>query len=94
VVFGDLNDTRSSPAIKELTGKYKSETYLTPIPAKDRQGHAWTYYWDLHDIYSRIDFIMVSKGLRDDVDFTASKIIDDSDWQNASDHRPVLGIFR
>jgi endonuclease/exonuclease/phosphatase family metal-dependent hydrolase len=94
VVYGDLNDTRSTPAIKELTGKYKAANYLTPLAAKDRQGNAWTYYWDLHDIYSRIDFIMVSKALRDEVDYTASKIIDDENWAEASDHRPVLGFFR
>jgi endonuclease/exonuclease/phosphatase family metal-dependent hydrolase len=94
VVYGDLNDTRGSPAIKELTGKTKAPNYLTAIPAKDAQGNSWTHHWDLHDIYSRIDFIMVSKGLRDEVDFAASKIIDDSDWENASDHRPVLGLFK
>lgn len=94
VVYGDFNDTRPTPAIKELTGKYKDPTYLTAIPAKDRQNQAWTYFWELHDIYSRIDFVMVSQGLRNEVNFPESKIIDDADWNEASDHRPVMAIFK
>lgn len=94
IVYGDFNDTRGSRPIKLITGNYNDPTYLTAIPAKDSRNDAWTHYWALHDIYSRIDLIMVSRGIRDDVDFSAAKIIDDTDWNQASDHRPVLAIFR
>jgi endonuclease/exonuclease/phosphatase family metal-dependent hydrolase len=94
VVYGDFNDTRATPAIKAVTGNYNDPTYLTAIPAKDSDGHAWTYHWPLHDIYSRIDFIMVSRGIRGDVVFEAAKIIDDPEWDEASDHRPILAIFK
>jgi endonuclease/exonuclease/phosphatase family metal-dependent hydrolase len=94
VVYGDFNDTRATPAIKAITGNYNDPTYLTAIPAKDSRDHAWTHHWALHDIYSRIDFIMVSRGLRGDVDFEAAKIIDDADWEKASDHRAILAIFK
>jgi endonuclease/exonuclease/phosphatase family metal-dependent hydrolase len=94
VVYGDFNDTRATPAIKTITGNYNDPTYLTAIPAKDSRDHAWTHHWALHDIYSRIDFIMVSRGLREDVDFQAAKIIDDVDWDKASDHRAILAIFK
>ncbi len=94
VVYGDFNDTRSTPAIKAITGNYNDPTYLTAIPAKDSHGEAWTHHWALHDIYSRIDFVMVSRGLRSDVDFPAAKIIDDADWDKASDHRAILAIFK
>ena len=33
VVYGDFNDTRATPAIKQITGKYNDPTYLTAIPA-------------------------------------------------------------
>ena len=94
VVYGDFNDTRPTPAIKAVTGNYNDPTYLTAIPAKDSDGHAWTYHWSHHDIYSRIDYIMVSRGLREDVVFEAAKIIDDAEWDEASDHRPILAIFQ
>lgn len=94
IVYGDFNDTRSTPAIKALTGRYNDPTYLTAIPAKDSRGHAWTHHWAINDIYSRIDFVMVTRGMKPDVDFHAAKIIDDEDWSDASDHRPILAIFR
>ena len=94
VVYGDFNDTRATRSIKTITGSYNDPSYLTAIPAKDSKQHAWTHHWAPHDIYSRIDFIMVNRTLRSDVDFPAAKIIDDEGWDKASDHRPVLAIFR
>ena len=94
IVYGDLNDTRATPAIKVVTGKYNSPTYLTAIPVKDTAQTAWTHYWALNDIYSRIDYVMVSRAMKPDVDFRSSKIIDDADWNGGSDHRPILAIFR
>lgn len=94
IVFGDFNDTRATRTMKVITGNYNDPTYLTAIPAKDSQQHAWTYHWGLHDIYSRIDFITVSRQLRQEVDFPAAKIIDDPGWDTASDHRAILAIFR
>jgi len=94
VVYGDLNDTRATPAIKAITGKFNAPTYLTAIPAQDSAKTAWTHHWAINDIYSRIDFIMVSPALKPEVDFPAAKIIDDADWSQASDHRAILAIFR
>jgi endonuclease/exonuclease/phosphatase family metal-dependent hydrolase len=94
IVYGDFNDTRGTRSIKTITGNYNDPTYLTAIPAKDSQQTAWTHHWGLHDIYSRIDFITVSRPLRQEVDFPAAKIIDDAGWDNASDHRAILAIFR
>ena len=94
VVYGDFNDTRPTRAFKTVTGSYNSPDYLTALPAKDSRGHAWTHHWAPHDIYSRIDFITVSRALRQELDFKASHIIDDPEWDQASDHRPILAIFR
>jgi endonuclease/exonuclease/phosphatase family metal-dependent hydrolase len=94
VVYGDVNDTRPTPAFKTLTGSYNDPGYLTALPLKDSRGHAWTHHWAPHDIYSRIDFITVSRSLRPEVDFRASYIIDHEDWASASDHRALLAIFK
>lgn len=94
VVYGDFNDTRATPAIKMITGNNHDPTSLTAIPGKDSRGDTWTYNWALQDLYSRIDYIMVSRALREEVDFPAAKIIDDVGWDTASDHRPVLAVFR
>jgi len=94
IVYGDFNDTRASHPIKLITGNYNDPTYLTAIPAKDSRNDAWTHHWAPHDIYSRIDLIMVSQGMRKDVNFPAARVIDDADWNLASDHRAILAIFR
>jgi endonuclease/exonuclease/phosphatase family metal-dependent hydrolase len=94
IVYGDFNDTRPTKTMKTVTGSYNDPGYLTALPVKDSRGEAWTHYWSLHDIYSRIDFITVSRALRPEVDFHASHIIDDEDWNKASDHRPLIGIFK
>lgn len=94
ILYGDFNDTRATPPIKTITGNYNSPTYMTAIPAKDSHGEAWTHFWKSNDIYSRIDFIMVSAAMKPDVDFHAAKIIDDPEWNDGSDHRPILAIFK
>lgn len=94
VVYGDFNDTRPTRTFKTATGNYNDPGYLTAVPVKDSRGHAWTHHWAPHDIYSRIDFVTVTRALRREVDFPASYIIDDADWEQASDHRPLLVIFR
>lgn len=94
VVYGDFNDTRPTTAFKTVTGSYNSPGYLTAIPFKDSRGHAWTHHWAPHDIYSRIDFVCVTRPLRSEVDFRASHIIDDGAWDKASDHRALKAIFR
>lgn len=94
IVYGDFNDTRPSKAFKAVTGSYKDPSYLTAIPFKDSRGDAWTHYWELHDIYSRIDFVAVTRALRPEVEFRDSYLIDDPKWNDASDHRPMVAIFK
>lgn len=94
VVYGDFNDTWGNAALKTIVGSYNDPGYLTAIRASDRAGVHWTHYWELHDIYSRFDFVTVSQPLKRDVDFPNSRIIDDPEWKDASDHRPVLAIFK
>ena len=50
--------------------------------------------WAKEDIYSRIDFIFYSQSVKDDVIREESKILDPANWNDASDHRALLGLFR
>ena len=93
VVYGDVNDTRPTRTFKTITGSYNDPGYLTALPLKDSRGHAWTHHWAPHDIYSRIDFITVSRALRPEVDFKNSHLLDPPEWDKASDHRALLAIF-
>lgn len=94
IVYGDFNDSRSSVTGKNITGSYNDPGYLTAIPAEDSVGTRWTHHWALHDVYSRIDFIAVSKSLKTGIDFAKARVLDDPEWAKASDHRAVLAVFR
>jgi len=93
VVYGDFNDTRGSVTLKIITGNSNEPTGLTAVPAADRQGERWTHFWELQDIYSRLDYITVTQNLKHEVNPAQTRILDDPQWSAASDHRPVLAVF-
>jgi len=94
MVYGDFNDTRNESPIRAIQGRRGSDNYLSTIYLKDREGMSWTHFWEYADIYSRIDYIMVSPGLHPEVDFNECKILWRQDWQEGSDHRPLLATIR
>jgi endonuclease/exonuclease/phosphatase family metal-dependent hydrolase len=93
VVYGDFNDTRDSPVIHMIEGPFNAPASLIPLALKDTHGETWTQYWGLEDIYSRIDWIMVSRPLKPDVDSHACRVLDPANWRDASDHRGLLAVF-
>ena len=94
IVYGDFNDNWGTPPLKTIVGSYGTPAYLTAVRVKDKVGVHWTHYWEIRDSYSRLDYVAVSQTLRKETDFDNSRIIDDEDWHDASDHRPVMVIFR
>lgn len=94
VVYGDFNDTPRSLSTKAILGTYRTPGYLTPLHLKDSRGESWTHFWDYQDLYSRIDYITISKALSRNIDRKRSRIVDFPDWKTASDHRPILVRFK
>lgn len=94
ITYGDFNDTTRSLSTRMITGRYNSKKAMKPVDLKDSRGENWTHNWDYQDIYSRIDFVTVSRGISSHVDSEASGIIDEDFWEQASDHRPLLVKFR
>jgi len=94
VVYGDFNDTFPSVTVRTITSHTDAAFRLRPVYLRDSRRQAWTHHWAPHDIYSRIDFVTVSAALRNRVDYKASHIIDDDAWDKASDHRPLMVVFR
>ena len=94
IIYGDFNDTTRSLSTRTIYGTYRTPGYMNPIHVKDSRGESWTYCYAVEDIYSRIDFVTVSKALKRHVDKKASFVLDDPLWETASDHRPVLIKFR
>jgi hypothetical protein len=67
---------------------------MSPIGAHDSRGEYWTHFWAREDVYSRFDYIHFSQALKKDVNFQECGILDPKNWNDASDHRAVLGVFR
>ncbi len=93
LVYGDFNDTRNEPPVQEIMGKRGSPTQMRDLWLRDSVGDRWTYYWKTADSYSRIDYILVSPALWPEILLPKSSIYRSQNWEDASDHRPVIAAI-
>jgi endonuclease/exonuclease/phosphatase family metal-dependent hydrolase len=94
LLFGDLNDTKNEYPVKELTGSAKDPQRLKDLFLTDRYGYRWTHYWQAADVYSRIDYLMVSQALWPKINMDKSGISSSKVWFKASDHRAVFTTIK
>jgi len=90
VVYGDFNDTRKTPPLAMLMGKFRSPTFLGDVFVKDSREHLWTHFWSYQQQYARFDWVLVSPSLAPLVDIEQSYIVDPEIWNDASDHRAIM----
>jgi endonuclease/exonuclease/phosphatase family metal-dependent hydrolase len=94
VMMGDFNDTKHEKAIWQIMGKPEWPDSLKALPLADDRGEFWTEFWSYADVYSRIDYMMVSKKLEGEIDSAQSGIARPSFWNEASDHCPIYLTLR
>lgn len=94
MLFGDLNDTKNEYPVKELLGSAKDPRRMKDLFLTDPNGYCWTHFWSAADIYSRIDYMLVSLGLRPDIDMHKSGISSSRIWYKASDHRAIFSTIK
>ena len=92
LVLGDMNDTHSSAALREVMGS--QQQYLRDLRPPDEVGDVWTYFSPGDDEYSRIDFMLVSEGMWPEMVPDKTRVVRHPLNSVASDHRPVLGVFK
>lgn len=90
VLYGDFNEDKAEASIVEIEGVPGTDLSLHRINVKDSRGHAWTHYWEYMDLYSRFDYLFVSRPLEGYVDKRSSHIFDAPDFYAGSDHRPLV----
>jgi len=99
LVLGDLNDTQDSPPLRLLLGRGKSALVDVrpaelngddPASAKQRTV-TWTHFYAKEDSYSRIDYVLVSRGMAREL--KESHLVTIPNWGVASDHRPLTATF-
>lgn len=89
LLFGDLNDTKNEPPVRDIQGIPGSRAAMRDLPLRDSHGLVWTHFWSEADVYSRIDYLMASGGLWPELKLSRSGIGGGREWRRASDHRPL-----
>lgn len=92
LVAGDLNDSPNSAALREVFGD--KAQYLYDIRPTDADGGAWTHVALASDEYGRIDYLLASYGMKAELVRWKSHIVRDRQAYQASDHCPVLAVFK
>jgi endonuclease/exonuclease/phosphatase family metal-dependent hydrolase len=105
VVLGDFNDTKDAVSTKILLGRGKLKLVDT-CPA-ERNGDSlealnhptearnvtWTLYYNKDDTFSRVDYILLSRGMAREWLPQETYVATIPDWGLASDHRPLVAGF-
>lgn len=92
LVCGDFNDTYNSAAMRELLDQ--DNLSIEALPLEDPHGDRWSHYFRREDSYARIDYMLVNPVMKRRWVQEKSGIIRDPLTYQASDHRPLYGVFR
>lgn len=106
IVLGDLNDVQDSASTKIVIGR-RGKTGLFDTRPAERNGDnqpnpnpryaprniTWTHYYGKEDSFSRIDYILISRGMRREWLPQETYIWTTPNWGIASDHRPIVAGF-
>ncbi len=92
LILGDFNDSPRSSTLARFLQRGEQIISLMTHPT-DSRGHRWTQHWEREDLYSRIDYILVSPALMPMLVEESLLITDCADVAAASDHRPLVAAF-
>jgi endonuclease/exonuclease/phosphatase family metal-dependent hydrolase len=105
VVLGDFNDVKDSKPLRAIMGRGHTRLFDTrpaerngDQPAQAGRGHelrniTWTHFYAKEDIYSRVDYILLSHGMEQDWLGAETYVLNSPGWGLASDHRPLVAGF-
>jgi endonuclease/exonuclease/phosphatase family metal-dependent hydrolase len=103
-VVGDFNDVQDSKPVRMIMGRGAARLFDTR-PAERNGDDAsadishnvrhitWTHYYAKEDVYSRIDYILLGRGLQSHWLKDQTYILTTPNWGLASDHRPLVATF-
>lgn len=92
LVVGDMNDTYASAALREIIGK--DTPLLVDLRPQDAAGAVWTRFDRGLDEYERIDYMLASHAMLPEVVTAKTYAVRDDLTRVASDHRPLVAVFR
>lgn len=90
LVFGDFNDTPSSPAVQTVARGVNGKSAMTRLSPEDGSGTGWTLYYRNEDTYSAFDHIFINKTLSSRVKGRPlSGVVETEPKNSPSDHRAL-----
>jgi endonuclease/exonuclease/phosphatase family metal-dependent hydrolase len=101
-VVGDLNDAPDSKPLRVIVGHGTTRLFDTRPAERNGDGAdgsresrriTWTDYYAKDDVYSRIDYILLGRGLQNRWLKEETYILATPNWGLASDHRPLVAGF-
>jgi endonuclease/exonuclease/phosphatase family metal-dependent hydrolase len=105
VVLGDLNDTKDTKSTRAVIGQGKhalidtrpaernGDNQPNPNPRYEPRNVTWTHHYGKEDSYSRIDYILLSRGMAREWSKDETYILALPNWGAGSDHRPIVASF-
>lgn len=105
LVCGDLNDTKDSKSTRAVIGRgthalldtrpaeRSGDTSSAEASRNEPRNITWTHFYAKEDSYTRIDYILLSKGMAHEWQPSGSYVFTTANWGLASDHRPVVCEF-
>ena len=105
VVLGDFNDVKDSRSTKMIIGRGKlalidtrpaernGDNQPSSIPHFSPRKITWTHYYGKEDSYSRIDYVLISRGLAKEWIPDETYVLALPNWGVGSDHRPLVATF-
>jgi endonuclease/exonuclease/phosphatase family metal-dependent hydrolase len=105
VVLGDFNDLQDSKPVRAIMGRGAARLFDTR-PAERNGDDAtssegrhearrvtWTDYYAKEDSYTRVDYILMGRGMKEHWRKEETYILALPNWGVASDHRPLVAAF-
>jgi len=91
LLYGDFNEEPKEAPIEEIVGNRATPDQLMhQVLLRDANAELWTHFWDLHDLYSRLDYFFISPALKSHVKDSEGFIFSARDFDKGSDHRPIV----
>jgi endonuclease/exonuclease/phosphatase family metal-dependent hydrolase len=94
LLYGDFNDYPNESPIRAIQGSRTGLGYMEDLRLRDAHDECWTHFWDAADLYSRLDYLFVSRPLKPFIRTDQSFIFQSPEFSKASDHRPIVTTLR
>ena len=107
VVLGDFNDHPDSTSLRMIQARGRKTALIDTRPSERNANGSvdedsglrsrqvtWTHFFEKEDVYSRIDYILVSRGMAREWDRAGTYVLRLPGWGIGSDHRPVVARFQ